>query len=50
MEKWEGPTTESLEKRGLKVRKDGVVEGNGYIGLFACAVGICVILTLIYFF
>lgn len=44
-----GPTTESLKRRGRKVQENGVVEGKGYIGLFASFAGIVVTLYLVFF-
>ena len=47
--KWEGPT-ESLEKRGLEVDENGVVEGISWIGIVAgaCGVGAALIGLIVY--
>jgi len=41
MEKWEGPQTESLKRRGRKVKENGVVEGKDFN---AIVVGFCIFL------
>ncbi len=48
--KWEGPTTDSLEKRGRKVDESGVVEGMAWIGIVAgaCGVGAALIGLVVY--
>ena len=50
-EKWEGPTTESLEKRGREVREDGVVEGKDWNTIVAgvCGAGIILTMLLVHF-
>jgi len=51
-EKWEGPQTESTEKRGQEVGEDGVVVGIAWTGIVAGACGViaAIVTLLVYFF
>ena len=46
-----GPTIESLEKRGRKVREDGVVEGKDWNAIVfgVCGAGMILTILLVHF-